>query len=543
VSEEGIMKAKSSVAWVLAGWAGTGVGAAAGATVHVAVEDDASGRTVAARAYLWRGDEPVLPAGFSSYARGDERHFLVPGDFELDLEPGKYRLRIERGLEYVPVEVDLDVPRSTDVPVRLRRWIDMNRNGWYSADMHVHRDPADLPLILRAEDLNFVPTITTHVWSTEVSQPWAWPSEFPVRVEPDRLFTANAQEVERIQGGPGAVILLAKGLPLLFTGYELHPPAVTYTREVHAMGGLVEGDKPFWVDTFVNAALGEIDFIELNCNHFLPRLVDTDLAPWSHWPIEFGYRGNRGFALWMMDLYYRILNSGIELPLSAGSANGVKATPVGYDRVYVRLGEDKLDYPGFMHALKVGKSFSTNGPILDLEVGGTYGPGDRIDVRPGEELRFRARVRSLGELEVLQLVVNGEVVAERAGKGSRELLLEEVVRLDRSSWAAVRAFERSGRSEVFAHSSPLYLFLGRKPVVVPESVRDLLQKIDLLIEYTRHLEGFRQEAHRKATLDVYGEAREVLTRRLDAAGDSGRGSRSSILREGSRPDRVEGRAP
>jgi hypothetical protein len=127
-------------------------------------------------------------------------------------------------------------------------------------------------------------------------------SEFPVRVEPNRLFTANAQEVERIQGGPGAVILLAEGLPLPFEGSELYPPAVSYTRKTHAMGGFVEGDKPFWVDTFVNAALGEIDFIELNCNHFLPRLVDTDLAPWSHWPIEFGYRENRGFALWMMDL-------------------------------------------------------------------------------------------------------------------------------------------------------------------------------------------------------------------------------------------------
>ncbi len=510
----GIMKTRRFLAWALACWAGTGLEVPAAATVHVQVVDDATGQTVAARAYLWRGREPLLPGGFSSYDRGDERHFLVPGDFELDLEPGKYRLRIERGLEYVPAELELDVPRSGAVPVRLHRWIGMNGDGCYSADMHVHRDPAEIPLILRAEDLNFVPTITTHVWSNDVSQPWKGSSEFPVTVEPGRLFTANGQEVERIQGGPGAVILLAKGLPLPFTGYELYPPTVTYTRKAHEMGGFVEGDKPFWVDTFVNAALGEIDFIELNCNHFLPRLVDTDLAPWSHWPIEFGYRGNRGFALWMMDLYYRILNSGIQLPLSAGSASGVKATPVGYDRVYVRLGRDEFDYPGFMHALKRGRSFSTNGPILELEVGGRYGPGDRIDIRGGEEFRFRARARSRGELETLQLIVNGEVVAQRAGQGSRELALEETVRFDRSSWAAVRAFERSGRSEVFAHTSPLYFFLGGRPVVVPESVQDLLQKIDRLIAHTERLEGFRQEGHRKETLDVYREAREVLLRRL-----------------------------
>jgi hypothetical protein len=335
------------------------------------------------------------------------------------------------------------------------------------------------------------------------------------------VFTGNAQEVERIQGGPGAVILLARDLPLPFTGYELHPPAVAYTRKVHELGGYVEGDKLFWVDTFVNSVLGEIDFVELNCNHFLPRLVDTDLAAWSHWPIEFGYRGPRGFALWMMDLYYRILNSGVQLPLSAGSANGVKATPVGYDRVYVRLGGDAFGYDSFMRALKQGRSFSTNGPILELDVDGRGGPGDRIDLRPGQEYRFRARARSRGPLDGLQLIVNGEVVAEHNGADAVELTLEKTLRFDRSSWAAVRAFERAASSEfwrpaglVFAHTSPVYLLLGGKPVVVPESVQDLLQRIDRLVAHTQRQEGFRQESHREETLEVYRSARAVLSQRL-----------------------------
>jgi len=51
-------------------------------------------------------------------------------------------------------------------------------------------------------------------------------------------------------------------------------------------------------------------------------------------------------------------------------------------------------------------------------------------------------------------------------------------------------------------------------VLVPESVEDLVQKIDRLIAHTERLEGFRQESHRKETLDVYREAREVLKRRL-----------------------------
>lgn len=509
------------LALVVACWAGAGLGMAAPATVRVQVADDASGQAVAARVYLWRGDTPVLPPGFSSYTADDERHFLVPGDFELSLEPAKYKLRIERGLEYLPVELDLDVSRDAVLPVRLRRWVDMASEGWYSADMHVHRDPADIPLILRAEALNFVPTITTHVWSNDVNRPWKPPAEFPVVVEPGRFFTASAQEVERIQGGPGAVILLAKQLPLPFTGYELYPPSVTYARQVHALGGFVEGDKLFWVDTLVNAALGELDFVELNCNHFLPRFVDMDLARWSHWPMEFGYRGARGFALWMMDFYYRLLNSGIELPLSAGSANGVKAAPVGYDRVYVRSGGKAVDYEGFMQALKQGRSFSTNGPVLDLEVDGRHGPGDHIDTQPGREYSFRARSRSRGPLERLQLIVDGEVVAEQTGTGARELTLQKTLRFDRSSWAAVRAFEEAPAEFwrpsglVFAHTSPIYFLVAGKPVIVPKAVRDLLQKIDTLIAHTQRLEGFRQESDRQETLEVYRQAREVLSRRLE----------------------------
>jgi hypothetical protein len=511
------MKARRFFVWA-ALWcsvtAGLEAAAAAKETTRVEVVAEATGRTVPARVYLWRGNEPLLPEGFSTYERGDERHVLVPGEFTLELDPGTYRLRVERGLEYVPADLELEAPRNEPVRVRLRRWIDMNAAGWYSADMHVHRDPADIPLILRAEDLNFVPTITTHVWSTEVNQPWAWPSKFPVTVEPDRLFVANAQEVERIQGGPGAVILLGERLPLPFSGYELYPPAVSYTRRTHEMGGFVEGDKLFWVDTFVNAALGELDFIELNCNHFLPRLVDTDLAAWSHWPIEFGYWGNRGFALWMMDLYYRILNSGIELPLSAGSANGVKATPVGYDRLYVRLGADRLDYASFMQAMKQGRSFSTNGPILELEADGRNGPGDRIGIQGGQEVHLRTRARSREALDVLQVIVNGEVVAERSGRGARELTLEKTLRLDRSSWAAARVFGESGPTEVFAHTSPIYFSLDGMPVVVPASVRDLLEKIDLLIRHTERLDGFRKESDREETLNVYREARDVLGQRL-----------------------------
>jgi len=500
------------------------------APVRVRVRDAASGAAVAARAYLWRGNESLLPAGFPSYDKGVERHFLVTGDFVLDLEPGAYRLRFERGSEYVPVDLSVTVPGAAEtLEARLTRWTDMAHAGWYSADMHVHRDPADLPLILQAEDLTFAPTITSHVWSGEVTQPWKPRPEFVTAVGPGRFFTSNGQEIERIQGGPGAVILLGRDVPMAFGGDEYSPPSSVFARTVKERGGFVEGDKPFWVDVFVNALLGHIDAVEINCNHFMPRSVDTDLTPWSHWPVEFGYRGGRGFAEWLMATYYRLLNAGAELPLSAGTANGVKPGPVGFERVYVRHEGAAIDYDGFIDALRAGRSFTTNGPMIDFEVDNQAGEGARIALEPDHTYRVRARARWRAELERLQLVVNGAVVAEQVAPqplGSRagSLTLEYPLRLTRSAWVAVRVFARMPERPawevapvIFAHSSPAYIRRPGELVLERPALEHLLVQANQLVAHVANLDGFRRESDRDETLALYRSARDLIASRLARA--------------------------
>lgn len=500
--------------------------AAAPATVRVRVRDTATGEPIAARAYLWRGAESLLPDGFPAYDRagagGDvERHFLVEGDFTLSLEPGTYRLRLERGHEYVPLELTITRPGPDTVEARLGRWIDMNAAGWYSADMHVHRDPADLPLVLQAEDLNFVPTITAHVWSEEVNQPWKPRPEFPTLVAPTRFFTSNGQEIERIQGGSGALIVLGREGPIAFTGYELFPPSASIARTAKQRGAFVEGDKPFWVDTFVNALLGDIDALEVNCNHFMPRGVETDLTPWSHWPVEFGYRGARGFAEWVMASYYRLLNAGVELPLSAGTANGVKPGPVGFNRVYVHRADRTIDYTAFMEALRVGRSFSTNGPMLEFEIDGTPAAGARLLLDPSRGHRVRARARWRSELERLQLVVNGSVVAEQARGNTGELVLDHVLKPTGNAWVSVRAFARVPPHPswvrapvIFAHSSPAYIRRQGELVLVRQSLEQLLVQANTLVAHTTGQAGFRSEDQRQETLTIYRSARDLIASRL-----------------------------
>ena len=131
--------------------------------VRVETRDRADGRPVAARLYLTdRSGAPRTPAGVIRYDKGEEHHFLATGASEFELPPGDYRLLVERGAEYRAASRDLAIrpgPAARQT-IWLERWIDMNRRGWYSGDLHNHRRADEMPILLQADDLNLAPTIT-----------------------------------------------------------------------------------------------------------------------------------------------------------------------------------------------------------------------------------------------------------------------------------------------------------------------------------------------------------------------------------------------
>src|SRR5262249_12311519 len=57
------------------------------------------------------------------------------------LAPGSYTVTYTRGPEYVSQTKKVVVPEGKDsilVSFQLKRWIDLSKYGWYSADHHVH---------------------------------------------------------------------------------------------------------------------------------------------------------------------------------------------------------------------------------------------------------------------------------------------------------------------------------------------------------------------------------------------------------------------
>ena len=491
----------------------TGLWAQESPNLRVTVRDQKTGLPVPARLYLTDSKGAFFsPPGAITYERNQERHFISRGSFELRLAPSISKLLAERGPEYRPASIEIDLkpdqPRSETIS--LARWIDMNSLGWYSGDLHNHRKLEDMPDLLLAEDLNLAPTLTDWIWEENYRSRPPSTSE-PIRVvDPTHIFSVLDKEVERLKHGPGAVDLLGLRSAIPFEGSWLHPPNDTYTRLAHAQGGYVDAEKIVWRDVAALVALGQIDFAGIVNNHFNRHGVELETDRWGMIP---KYRPEfntiAGMPLWSMEVYYRFLNCGFRLPASAGSASGVKALPLGHNRVYVKMTEP-FNYENWFRALKAGRSFATNRPMLFITVNGKE-PGASLPVTGASaKLRIHAEALSTGALERLEIIQNGRVVQKiTGGSNPGKLSADFETTVSGPGWLAARCFEQPGTTIRFAHTSPIYIEKGDQRLVVPEDARFFIEWIDREIGFYEKESGFRSEHDREAMLSFFRKAREV----------------------------------
>jgi hypothetical protein len=260
----------------------------------------------------------------------------------------------------------------------------MNARGWYSGDLHNHRDWREMPDLLLAEDLNLAPTFTQWILdNAPISQAPPGQTTSAVRVvDATHAYSVLDTEIERLGDGPGVVGLVALRAPIESSGYLLSPTNDVFADAARAQGGYVDAEMPVWRDTAALVALGKVDFAGAIYSQF-HRRTWSDTHPWGMIPKERPeYRIPTGMPLWALGVYYKLLNCGFKLPASAGTASGVKPGPLGLQRVYVHLGKT-FDYHAWFHGLKAGRNFATNGPMLFLTVNG-HEPGDTIQMGGGE---------------------------------------------------------------------------------------------------------------------------------------------------------------
>jgi hypothetical protein len=326
----------------------------------------------------------------------------------------------------------------------------MAGKGWYSGDDHVH-----FP--------------RTQPWHDEFLLTWAQAEELYVastvqqRTLQTLTFSQGEPEGYRVQRGD---YVLQSGQEDPSTGIQelghtlalnIKKPVFDLSRfhlydvmfdGVHAQGGLTGYAHIAWApewyrknprsphatwDSTLNVIQGKVDFFEV---------------------LQFRMLG--------LDDYYDFLSMGIKLTASAGS-DMPWASTLGESRVYVQTGRP-FTADGWFKALKQGRTFVTNGPMLSLTANGA-GPGEEVNVRANGTIRVRARAwapPSIGSPKTLEVVSHGAVIrsVSSSNPAGEELQLEFDIPARESRWIAARV---RTHNEGVAHTSPVYALVdGQK---------------------------------------------------------------------------------
>ena len=272
-------------------------------------------------------------------------------------------------------------------------------------------------------------------------------------------------------------------------------------------------------EIFVTAAHGLVDFISA---------MDTDrIREWNAW--------------------YHLMNAGLRVKASGETDFPcMSGTRVGQGRSYVLLGKPaRVDYAQWVAGIARGRSYVSDGyaHAFEFSVGGKPS-GDELQLASPGMVTVRANVafsaetprepaygsiiptgglRYVGDtvikreplrpdptfergLRLVEVVVNGRVAARReVPADGREHPVEFSVRLDGSSWVALRQFPQM-------HTNPVYVVVAGKPI---RASRDSAQWALACVDQLWRARSRRiADGERAAAEQAYEQARDYYRKAI-----------------------------
>ncbi len=482
---------------------------------------DAQGHPLPCRIHVENeAGKPQLAKGLPSW----RDHFCCLGDAALTLEFGSYSFLVERGPEFTRQTGSfrvMETDGTQTISVSLQRTAHMAADGWYSGDLHVHRPVEDMKLLMQAEDLHVSAVITwwnqRNLWKDR-----QLPSDLLAEFDGNRAYHVMAGEDER-EGGALMYFNLKQPLPITEAEREYPSPMKFVALARQHDDVWIDVEKPFWWDMPVWVASGQIDSVGLANNHMCHRRMYESEA-WGKPRDDQRFPAPLGNGFWTQEIYYRLLNCGLRIPPSAGSASGVLPNPIGYNRAYVYVGDD-FNYDNWWAGLKAGRSFVTNGPLLVTKANGRL-PGHVFEGTEGEsiEIEIDVSLTTNDNVPEIEIIKNGRVekqVAVRSLEKNGEYTESgrlETIRFEKSGWFLVRAITDNPRTFRFASTAPYYVEVGEKRRFVErESAQFFLDWVDERIERVR--ERLTEPAKLSDVLKYHDTAREFWAKKVAEANE------------------------
>jgi len=458
---------------------------------------------------------PLIPDPGAIHSEGQNGRvfFYSDGTVEITAPAGEITVSAVHGFSTTEIRQKATITpgTTTEITLDLERLWNPEENGWYSGDNHFHLNyggtyrlaPEDILTNIRGEGLdvawpllanlhnrflqqdlwgweygkgpivNFGQEMRSHflghlnlIGIDELFWPWIWGPYYQVYKDDDRL-NAKALQFAQDQGGLG--------------GY-VHPVSIRdpFTKET-------AGAVP--INFVADAVLGEVDLIEVACL----------------WTDEIG----------TASLWHHILNLGIPLAASAGSdvmTDYYRTMSIGATRVYVKP-EGELTTQSYLQALKEGKSFVSNGPMLEFSVDGRE-PGGSIQTE-AQQASWKLKVHSALPVDSVQIFINGTAVETLEGHpepGTK--MYEGSVDVPQGGWVTARVLgENTGwpamDSYLYAETSPVWFgTVGSvDSTAAKEAARNLLMVLS--ISEQRLKEGYG-DTEIPNLLGHFLEAREKL---------------------------------
>jgi hypothetical protein len=171
----------------------------------------------------------------------------------------------------------------------------------------------------------------------------------------------------------------------------------------------------------------------------------------------------------------------------------------------------------WIDAVRAGRTFVTNGPLLSLVVEGE-GPGGVIAAPVGKALRIRASARSAVPFDQLEVLAGGTVVAAKTASGNRQAgVVETELPVAASTWVAARCWSRERRADgqcTYAHTSPVHVEVdGQRPRPDTEAVGPLVEILEQTRDWVARAARCPSEHHREHLAGIVEAARQELLRR------------------------------
>ncbi len=363
----------------------------------------------------------ILSPEFANPYTGTNQ-FYTKGTARLQLPPGVYELQAVKGIEYRGERrtVAIEAEKVSEEEVRLTRWIDLPGKGWYGADGHLHiqRPHPELnPLIakwMQAEDIHVGNLLQWgNLYRFHSSIQYALGKEGIYR-EGDTIVAAG-QENPRTHFLGHTIILGASSAIHFPERYVIYRLFWEEARRQGALSGYAHGGFD----------LGAINGISIDLPEGLVDFVEV---------LQFG-RGK--YKTW-----YDILNTGFRMTPIAGTDYPVGPSLPGRERFYTKV-EGPLSYQSWLEGIRKGRTFVTNGPVLELQVSG-QGMGESLVLaQPGTitlegAVRFDPQRDDVTRLEVIQ---NGEILRTFYREEDRaEITCGFEHRVSEAAWFALRSY-------------------------------------------------------------------------------------------------------